>query len=160
MITKEYFLKEIKKLADLTGQRVMSTVADLLYDELKETHYKDFIQAVNKLKYSDKRLTLGTLNDAIQEHFSKRREYERIEEHKQELINTQQFWNQNKQYINQGHCDRDCTPCKVKYCDIISKHSIQVMKDLLNQTKTLKQVNTEMESKFKGWNTGFTLEPF
>lgn len=166
MILKDVFITEIKKLADLTGQRIMSSVANMFYEELKNTDFSDFKHAMNMLKFQDKKITMGSLTYAINIATTKRMEIENKIRLQKEQAHAKKFWQENTAYIKQGHCNRKCISCPVKCCDVIHTHSIQVMKDMLSKTKTLKQVHSEMDGKFEGWNTGFKpdesseLEPF
>ncbi len=159
MIIKDYFITEIKKLADLTGQRIMASVANMFYDELNHTDVNDFQHAMNILKFQDKKITMGNLTFTINIAMTNRMEKENKIRLTKEQANTKLFWQENLIYIKQGRCNRKCINCKVKYCDIIHTHSIQAMKDMLSKTKTLNQVHTEMNNKFEGWNTGFTPNP-
>jgi len=162
-IFEEFFISEIKKLADLTGQRVLANVASLLYHELKHTELQDFIDAVQAMKYLDKRITLGNLSYHIDMAGASRRETEALEDFKDHKERTAQFYKENYQYIKDGKCNRQCITCPVKYCDVIHKHSIQAMRDMLDGSKTLDQVTVELSDEFMGWSNGFKEqqpEPF
>lgn len=160
IVSREYFKIELKRIGDLTGQRVLATVSDLLYKELGDINTQDFTHAMHMFKYSDKRITLGNLDKVISYAMSIRLEKELLQQQKNEQAQAEQFWKQDEAYVKAGKCDYKCLSCKVNYCDVIHKHSIRAMKSLLDKTKTLTQVNAEMTLKFEGWLVGFDAEPF